>query len=92
MHLNRKKTEHLIDPRHPPSKLFFKSGQKVPTTTQVKYLGATIAWEKPFDAAFRHRAAVAETTYKKLGLVWNSTFPRKAKLSSRSSSPLLFAA
>ena len=65
MHLNREKTEHLIDPRHPTIKLYFKSGQEVPTTTQVKYLGATIAREKPFEAAFRHRAAVAETAYKK---------------------------
>ena len=29
----------------------------------MKYLGSMIALEKPFDAAFRHRAGVAETNY-----------------------------
>ena len=35
---------------------------------------------KALEAAFRHRAAVAETAYKKRRLVWNSTLPRKTKL------------
>ena len=36
VHLNREKTEYLIDPRHNNPKLYFKSGQEVPTTTQGK--------------------------------------------------------
>ena len=80
MNLNTDKTELLIDPRQPPLKLKFRNGTEVQTTTQVKYLGSTITWEKPFEAAFRHRAAVAETAYKKLRLVWNSNLPRKTKL------------
>ena len=35
---------------------------------------------KPFDIALQHRAALAETAYKKLKLVWNSFLPRKTKL------------
>jgi len=80
MHLNKDKTELLVDPRQPSLKLKFRNGAEVQTTTQVKYLGSTITWERPFEAAFRHRAAVAETAYKKLRLVWNSNLPRKTKL------------
>ena len=40
-----------------------------------------ISWEKPFEVAFRHRASVAESSYKKLRLVWNSSLPYKEKLS-----------
>ena len=34
----------------------------------------------PFEIAFRHRAALAEESYKKLGLVWNSRRSNKHKL------------
>ena len=37
-------------------------------------------WEKPLESAFRHRAALAETAYKKLRLVWNSNLPRRTNL------------
>ena len=39
-----------------------------------------IAWEQPFEIAFRHRAALAEESYKKLRLVWNSNCLKKHKL------------
>ena len=80
MRLNQDKTELLMDPRKPPPKLKFSDGTPVQTTTQVKYLGSMISWEKPFEAAFRHRASVAESSYKKLRLVWNSPLPYKEKL------------
>ena len=50
------------------------------TTTQVQYLGNLISWVKPFDTAFKHRAGLAETSYKKLRLVWNSSMSRKEKM------------
>ena len=39
-----------------------------------------INWEKPFESAFRHRAALAETAYKKLRLVWSSNLSERTKL------------
>ena len=80
MNLNQSKTEVLVDPRRPTHKIRFLNGQEVPTTTQAKYLGNLISWVKPFDTAFKHRAGLAETSYKKLRLVWNSSMSRKAKL------------
>ena len=80
MNLNQAKTEILLDPRRPAPKIRFQNGNLVPTTTQIKYLGSMISWEKPFEAAFRHRAALAETAYKKLRLVWNSSLRYKEKL------------
>ena len=80
MKLNHSKTEILQDPRKPPSKINFLDGSPVPTTTQVKYLGSLISWLKPFDVAFMHRAGIAETSYKKLRLVWNSSLPYREKL------------
>ena len=80
MRLNQDKTEILMDPRKPPPKLKFSDGTTVQTTTQVKYLGSMISWDKPFEVAFRHRASVAETSYKKLRLVWNSSLPYREKL------------
>ena len=80
MSLNHTKTEILIDPRRPPPSLTFLNGQEVPTTTQVQYLGSFVSWSKPFDTAFKHRAGLAETSYKKVRLVWNSNMSRKEKL------------
>ena len=51
----------------------FLSGQAVPTTTQVKYLGSMVSWKKPLEKAFYHRAAMAEEAFRKLRLVWNLT-------------------
>ena len=68
MALNATKTEALEDPRY------------VPTSTQVKYLGSMVTWDKPFDEAFPHRKALAEEAYKKLRLVWNSSMSKKSKL------------
>ena len=89
MRLNQDKTEILMDPRKQPPKLKFSDGTSVQTTTQVKYLGSMISWDKPFEVAFRHRASVAETSYKKLRLVWNSSLPYRQSLEffNRSSSP-----
>ena len=39
-----------------------------------------IAWTKPFEVAYQHRAGLAETAYKKLRLIWNSSLSRKKKL------------
>ena len=80
MHLNQTKTELLIDPRRLPPQIKFSNGTPVPTTTQIKYLGSMIAWVKPFDVAFRNRAGLAESSYKKLRLVWNSPLAYKEKL------------
>ena len=80
MQLNQTKTELLVDPGRPSPKLKFVNGEEVPTTTQAKYLGSVVSWEKPFEAAFKHRAALAETSYKKLRLVWNSSMSRHKKL------------
>ena len=80
MSLNQTKTEILADPRKSPPKVKFRSGEAVPTTTLIKYLGSMITWEKPFEAAFKHRAGIAETNYKKLRLIWNCSLTRKEKL------------
>ena len=80
MKLNRTKTELLTDPRYSTPRIYFINGQEVPTTTQVKYLGSLIAWKDPFSVAFKHRAAFAESAYKKLRLVWNSHLTRRTKL------------
>ena len=80
MSLNQEKTELLIDTRKPPVTLRFSGGEEVPTTTQIKYLGSMIAWDRPFEAAFRHRAGIAESSYKKLRLIWNSRLSRREKL------------
>ena len=79
MALNATKTEALEDPRYSTPKLFFDNGRPVPTSTQVKYLGSMVTWDKPFDKAFQHRKALAEEAYKKLRLVWNSFMSKKAK-------------
>ena len=80
MHLNLTKTEILVDPRRATPAITCADGSPVTTTTQVKYLGSMISWTKPFDTAFKHRAALAETGYKKLRLVWNSNLPGNTKL------------
>ena len=70
----------LVDPLKLPPQLRFTNGKPVPTTTQIKYLGSMISWVKPFDTAFKHRAGLAESSYKRLRLVWNSSLPYKEKL------------
>ena len=80
MRLNHTKTEILIDPRRPAPNISFSDGTPVPTTIQAKYLGSLISWEKSFEVAFRHRAGIAETSYKKLRFVWNSNLPYREKL------------
>ena len=80
MRLNYSKTEILHDARRAAPKLTFLDGSPVPTTTQAKYLGSLISWHKPFEAAFMHRAGIAETSYTKLRLVWNSNLPYREKL------------
>ena len=80
MHLNKTKTELLINPDRPSSPLYFTDGAAVPTTPQIKYLGTRITWKKPFDAAFLHRAAIAEEAFKKLRLVWNSSLSQAVRL------------
>ena len=80
MNLNHTKTELLVDPRRVPPRIIFKDGTAVPTTTQIKYLGSMISWSKPFEVAFKHRAALAETAYKKLRVVWNSSLQYREKL------------
>ena len=78
MHLNYSKTELLYDARKPPPTIRFSDGAPVPTTTQIKYLGSMISWDKPFEVAFRHRAALAETSCKKLRPV--ASIQRKLKI------------
>ena len=80
MTLNNSKTELLSHPDHPASPLFFLDGSRVPESEQVKYLGSQVSWVKPFETAFFHRASLAETSYKKLMLVWNSSLTKKAKI------------
>ena len=80
MSLNQTKTELLEDPRRTCTGVFFSNGDKVPTTPQTKYLGSMISWHKTFEAALFHRKALAETGYKKLRLVWNSSLSRRTKL------------
>ena len=76
MHLNLTKTELLVDPRRATPLISFSDGSPVPTTTQVKYLGTMVSWNNPFNTAFKHRAALAESGYKKdwYGIV---TFPEE---------------
>ena len=78
--LNSTKTELLVRDPEAKSLLTFRDGTVVPTTTHIEYLGSMIAWEQPFDIAFRHRAALAEESYKKLRLVWNSRRSLKLQL------------
>ena len=69
-----------MDPRRATPLISFSDGSPVQTTTQVKYLGTMISWKNPFNTAFKHRAALAESGYKKLRLVWNNNLPRRTKL------------
>ena len=80
MHLNLTKTEILVDSRRARPAISFEDGSAVSTTTQVEYLRSMISWIKPFEAAFKHKPALAESGYKKLRLVWNSNLPRKTKM------------
>ena len=80
MKLNYAKTEVLYHPKQAPPDLRFSNGEKVQTTTQTKYLGSMISWTKPFEVAYQHRAGIAETAYKKLRLIWNSSLSKKKKL------------
>ena len=80
MRLNQEKTEILTHPKKTPPTIRFLDGSKVPTTTQTRYLGSMISWERPFEAAFYHRASLAETAYKKLRLIWNSRLSQRRKL------------
>ena len=79
MQLNQTKTELLTDPRELPPTIRFMDGTPVPTTTQIKYLGSMISWTNGFDVAFKHRAGLAESSYKKLRLVWNSSLRYEEK-------------
>ena len=80
MSLNSTKTELLVKNPGDQGNLVFRDDTQVPTTTHIKYLGGMIAWEQPFEIAFRHRAALAGESYKKLRLVWNSNRSNKHKL------------
>lgn len=80
MSLNNTKTELLTPPFYKPQSIHFLDGTKVPQVDTVKYLGSMISWAKPFETAFYHRAGVAEETFKKLRLVWNSSLPRRHKV------------
>ena len=86
----QKKTELLSRPDHTATS-YFHNGEPVPTTTTAKYLGTLISWQKPADTALGHRAALAETAYKKLRLVWNSNLnrPKKVKLFHATIVPVL---
>ena len=75
MSLNADKTELLCHPDHTAPNMYFRNGSKVPTSTQVKYLGSMVSWQNSFSTAFKHRSALAEQAYKKLRLVWNSSLP-----------------
>ena len=58
----------------------FEDGTPVPTTTQNEVLRFRDSMDKALrNIAFQHTAALAETGYKKLRLVWNSSLPRKTK-------------
>ena len=66
MNLNQSKTEILTHPTSDHTSLKFRDGTAVPTTTQVKYLGARISWINPFHTAFlsqtrTHRRSLQET-------------------------------
>ena len=80
MALNSTKTELLVKDQETKNDLIFRDGTQAPTTTHIKYLGSMIAWEHPFEISFRLRAALAEESYKKLGLVWNSRRSNKHNL------------
>ena len=79
MSLNQIKTELLVKPGQPSPNIRF-SGTVVPCKEVVKYLGSLIAWNKPFDIAYKHRTALAEEAYKKLRLAWNSSLGVNTKL------------
>ena len=79
--LNTTKTEVLVKPDRTAT-IYFRNGEPVHTTKSAEYLGTMVSWRKPADTAIAHRAALAETAYKKLRLVWNSSLsrPKKVKL------------
>ena len=58
----------------------FEFGEPVEVISVAKYLGSMISWAKPVEVAFHPRFGVAETSYKKMLLVWNCKFPRKRKV------------
>ena len=68
MSLSNTKTVYLLD------------SSRVPVVNQVKHLGSQVSWLEPFETTFFHRASIAKTTCKKLGLVRNSSLTKKAKL------------
>ena len=80
MQLNQTKTEILVNVGVDSPGVKFQNGASVPNTTQIKYLGSMSSWENTFSMALKHRAALAETVYKLLRLVWSSVMLRKKKL------------
>ena len=81
MSLNKIKTELLVRSDYKGPTVHFQDGTPVQTKDVVKYLGSMITWFHPFEAAFKHRAALAEEAYKKLRLIWNSSLPHSKKVS-----------
>ena len=73
MFLSNTKTELLNHPDHPAAPLFFKDGSRVRAAEQVKHLSSQASWINPLQTAFYHRASIAESSYKKNRLVWNSS-------------------
>ena len=81
MRLNQTKTEILHDARKPLPQVKFLDGTLVPTTTQTKYLGTMVSWDKSFDVAFRNLRT------KNLG--WSGTATSHIEKNSRFSSRFL---
>ena len=79
--LIRLKTELLVRSDYKGPTVHFQDGTPVQTKDVVKYLGSMITWFHPFEAAFKHRAALAEEAYQKLRLIWNSSLPHSKKVS-----------
>ena len=90
MSLNTTKTELLVKPDHTET-IYFRNGEPVLTTESAKYLGTMVSWNKPADTALAHRAALVETAYQKLRLVWNSSLsrPKKVRLFQSTTTPVL---
>ena len=79
MSLSLTKTEYLPPPDHS-APIHFINGLPVPTTSQAKYLGSQVSWNKPTDTAINARMALAASAYSKLQPIWRSKLPYTAKL------------
>ena len=79
MLLNKEKTVSLEYNADAPQVLYFADGSPVPITTDTKYLGSQVTWDKATKHAIEARKAKAHISYIKLQHFWRSRINSRTK-------------